>query len=491
MTINNSVTGNIDVQGGEVTINNSVNGLITIADGMVATSSLRNGASVMVVGGGTLKLTGHDGAGYDGNALSSLTLKGSEGKVATLDVEDTGSCTFTTTISMQGYSQVIGTAINTWRDSGTNILVSNKENTISLSTFEVRKNATINVEQDGELLISSTVANGSSGAGLLTKTGAGKLVLSGTNTYTGGTSVNAGTLETKSAAALGTGKVVMNGGKLQQNGESLTVSAMDYKSGTVDNGGQNLTVEGTLNVESKMEIAGTGATSIGTLNLALGLSADSAAVTTSGALTLGSISLDLTDYDVGNYTLVSATGNGSIIWDDTDENALSYTGLGERLEASVGFGSDNKTLQLTISEMVTPENPSITTTLPTNVTDVLGYENGMLTLQVAGLLTENTMAVVDILGDPSTDALMKKVLGLVGDTKTVAITLEGTVGGKLVADAFDKVVFVNEKGDGYYGESVMVGGHVMYNVDRIPEPASATLSLAALMMLCARRRRRA
>ena len=113
----------------------------------------------------------------------------------------------------------------------------------------------------------------------------------------------------------------------------------------------------------------------------------------------------------------------------------------------------------------------------------------MLTLQVEGLLTDSTMAVVDILGDSSTDALMAKVLGLVGDTKAVAITLEGTVGGKLVADAFNKVVFVNEKGEGYYGESVMVGGHVMYNVDRIPEPTTATLSLLALMGLAARRRR--
>ena len=58
----------------------------------------------------------------------------------------------------------------------------------------------------------------------------------------------------------------------------------------------------------------------------------------------------------------------------------------------------------------------------------------------------------------------------------------------VAADAFDKVVFVNEKGEGYYGE--MVGGQLMYNVDCIPEPTTATLSLLALMGLAARRRRK-
>ena len=52
----------------------------------------------------------------------------------------------------------------------------------------------------------------------------------------------------------------------------------------------------------------------------------------------------------------------------------------------------------------------------------------------------------------------------------------------------NEVVFVKgDTGQNYWGE--MVGSQLMYNMERIPEPASATLSLAALMMLCARRRR--
>lgn len=285
--------------------------------------------------------------------------------------------------------------------------------------------------------------------------------------------------------------VTISNATVTANNADMTISAKLKDSSVTNASSGSLTVaDMTVTDASAKQSTLTGDMTVNKLTLASGLSETVAAVTTSGVLTLGSITLDLTDYAAGNYTLVSATGNGSITWNADAENALSYTGaLGEGLEASVGLGSDNKTLQLTISEMVTPENPSITTTLPTNVTDVLSYENGMLTLQVEGLLTDSTMAVVDILGDPSTDTLMQKVLGLVGDTKAVAITLEGTEGGKLVADAFNKVVFVNEKGEGYYGESVMVDGHVMYNVDRIPEPTTATLSLLALMGLAARRRR--
>lgn len=213
-------------------------------------------------------------------------------------------------------------------------------------------------------------------------------------------------------------------------------------------------------------------------------------LTVTGTLTLDASAITFADdISFSSADAVTLATAGTLNVTGVDSWKGEYT-IGDKAYTA-GLSAVDNVLSLTFEEVVTPENPSITTTLPTSVTDVLGYEKGMLTLQVEGLLTENTMAVVDILGDPSTDALMAEVLRLVGDTKTVAITLEGTEGGKLVADAFNKVVFVNEKGEGYYGESVMVDGHVMYNVDRIPEPASATLSLAALMMLCARRRRRA
>jgi len=58
---------------------------------------------------------------------------------------------------------------------------------------------------------SATVAYGISGTGSVAKSGAGTLILSGNNTYAGGTTINGGTL-TATRSKLGTGAVVVNNG---------------------------------------------------------------------------------------------------------------------------------------------------------------------------------------------------------------------------------------------------------------------------------------
>jgi autotransporter-associated beta strand protein len=74
--------------------------------------------------------------------------------------------------------------------------------------------------------------NNISGAGLLTKRGNGWLSLSGTNSYSGGTVLEAGTLEATSATAFGTGDVYQSGGVLRANvANTLTLSARYTQTG--------------------------------------------------------------------------------------------------------------------------------------------------------------------------------------------------------------------------------------------------------------------
>lgn len=67
----------------------------------------------------------------------------------------------------------------------------------------------------------------------LTKTGTGTIVLTGANTYSGGTAINAGQLWVGSTTALGTGTVTFGGGALDLRGQNLVVNALAGSSGSI------------------------------------------------------------------------------------------------------------------------------------------------------------------------------------------------------------------------------------------------------------------
>ena len=90
----------------------------------------------------------------------------------------------------------------------------------------------------------NSIISETGGAQGINKTGAGRLILGGVNTYTGGTTVTAGVLEATVNGALSTGAVAVNGGTLEINlaGAALTASSV-----SVNAGGQIATRGTTLN----------------------------------------------------------------------------------------------------------------------------------------------------------------------------------------------------------------------------------------------------
>ena len=96
------------------------------------------------------------------------------------------------------------------------------------------------------------------------KGGSGTLTLDGANTYTGGTTLNEGTLVLGNAAAAGTGTITLSGGILAENVADNTVYANDIvaTAGTstaiIDTSGGNYDISGTLSGSGTLNFGGTG-----------------------------------------------------------------------------------------------------------------------------------------------------------------------------------------------------------------------------------------
>lgn len=103
--------------------------------------------------------------------------------------------------------------------------------------------------------------NDIAGAGKLTKEGNGTLTLTGSNTYSGGTELKAGTLEGESATAFGSGDVLNNGGTLMENvtgkmtiGGSFTQAAEGTLELNMASAGDVLDANGAVNVNGKLQV---------------------------------------------------------------------------------------------------------------------------------------------------------------------------------------------------------------------------------------------
>ncbi|WP_238137038.1 beta strand repeat-containing protein, partial [Variovorax sp. JS1663] len=190
------------------------------------------------------------------------------------------------------------------------------------------------------------------GAGGLTKTGAGMLTLTGTNTYTGTTTVNAGTLLLGNEAALGvvsTNAAIVNaGGTLDLGGQRIQPSvslrggtlansigdggldgALDLGTGatnTIHNSGAGLTLWGALGGDGNVAIAGSGSVNYRGTNTYTGRTTINAGATlTTEAAGVGAGSGIINN---GALILEQRTGSGTVRQAISGSGTVTKSGFG-------------------------------------------------------------------------------------------------------------------------------------------------------------------
>ncbi len=233
---------------------------------------------------------------------ANYTISGSGAIAGTngLTKSGTGTLTLNTTNTFTGPVAIMGgvVAVKTLANEGmpsplgvggadaTNLVMDG--GTLSLVGAQTASARNFTIGSNGATFNISSTANGSllggnaAGTGKLIKTGPGMLVLDGTNSYTGGTTIKEGTLRITIASALGTGTVAFEGVSTLQSGANNA----DFNTPLFVGAGQTgtllltertvidgaLTGSGTLNVSATSTIArdywdGSAANFKGTINV--------------------------------------------------------------------------------------------------------------------------------------------------------------------------------------------------------------------------------
>ena len=208
-------------------------------------SAIRTGTSMLTV----------TGAGSVLNALTSLVVGDTScgcGLIGTLTVADGG------VVNSPGFTGIA------------------QGSTLNLGTGGLAGGInTPAIDNEGQIVANFTdtltLAADISGAGTLSKAGVGTLILTGNNSYAGGTTITGGFINFNSANSFGSGLITINGGGLQwATGNSADISAQLAAFGaggaTFDTNGNNVTLAASLSGPGGLIKTGAGTMTLSGVN---------------------------------------------------------------------------------------------------------------------------------------------------------------------------------------------------------------------------------
>jgi autotransporter-associated beta strand protein len=278
--------GTLTYNGSAVSINKKFTmgangtGVFDIATGstLTATGVIDGSGALSKTGAGTLALTAN-------NTYSGGTTLGGSGVVAAGNNNAFGTGTVNLAgaqiRSSTGGPFTIGNTITISAD--TTFATTSNETSLTLSGPVTLSGATrtLNVltgttNSTAILTFSGAIGDGGNGYGI-TKNGGGQLTLSGNNTYSGGTIINAGRLNVSTTSGFGTGNVTIASGAftgITHSGtmsNNFTIAGSGTGNGAIQSFGTNATLSGLVTLSADAMIATRTSAGNGNLNLTGGI----------------------------------------------------------------------------------------------------------------------------------------------------------------------------------------------------------------------------
>jgi autotransporter-associated beta strand protein len=299
-SVNAEISANVS---GGLGSTSSASGLNKAGAGTLTLSGINNITGWVTSTAGTLKITKASAINSIGASSqtfvnnSTFELDGSAGNIALVTRFQTGGGTILNTAgdnTIGGGVFMNSTTANTIRSNGGSLVIAG-----SFGGGSGNRKLTITGTSTSENRLAGTIANPSSpNVTTVEKTGTGKWIFSGANSYTGATTISAGNLTVFSASGLGTGAAA--------NVSVAAGAALNYAA----KANSALTIGGTLSVT-----AGTGTT----LGGSIGATASSARINVTGAATISNGAHTVNIHGIptvtpvtDTYTLISGGGGSSL-----------------------------------------------------------------------------------------------------------------------------------------------------------------------------------
>jgi len=347
-------TSTVTINSGTLTISNA--GLPTITE-----------ISNLIVAGGLIQTGGNASSALTSNGsitvqsgtisapiLGAATLSKQSAGVFLLSGNNTysgGTTVSAGTLCLSG-NGTLGTGAISISGGELDLGAKSLTNTISGLTGGVLSNGTLTANGGNFNVSAGTITAVLAGTNGLAKSASGTVVLSAANTYSGNTTVSAGTLRLSGNGTLGTGAISISGGELDLGAKSLTNTISVLTGGVLSNG--TLTANGGNFNVSAGTITAVLAGSNGLVKSGNGTVALSASNSYSGATTVNSGTLQATASGaLGNSTVINVNGGSLLVTaaNAINDNAAINLG-GGRMAASGNFSETVGALTLSANSII-------------------------------------------------------------------------------------------------------------------------------------------